>query len=57
MEIYLMKFTSEYNAMIKSNDEFLDSQHNRNECLVELAANLNSQLHVSLKIYLATNIV
>jgi len=52
-----MKFTSEYNAMIKSNDEFLDSQHNRNECLVELAANLNSQLHVSLKIYLATNIV
>jgi hypothetical protein len=45
MEIYLMKFTSEYNAMIKSNDEFLDSQHNRNECLVELAANLNSQLH------------
>jgi len=45
METYLMKFSSEYNEMIKSNGEFLDSQHDRTECLVELAANLNSQLH------------
>ncbi|KAG4098309.1 hypothetical protein H8356DRAFT_1308245 [Neocallimastix lanati (nom. inval.)] len=45
METYLMKFSSEYNEMIKSNSEFLDSQHDRTECLVELAANLNSQLN------------
>jgi len=45
METYLMKFSSEYNEMIKANGEFLDSQHDRTECLVELAANLNSQLH------------
>jgi len=45
MSTYLMKFSSEYNEMIKSNGDFLDSQHNRTECLVELAANLNSQLH------------
>ena len=41
-----MKFSSEYNEMIKSNSDFIDSQHDRTECLVELAANLNSQLHV-----------
>jgi len=45
MSTYLMKFTSEYNEMIKSNSDFIDSQHDRTECLVELAANLNSQLH------------
>jgi len=46
MSTYLMKFSSEYNEMIKSNSDFIDSQHDRTECLVELAANLNSQLHV-----------
>jgi len=45
MSTYLMKFSSEYNEMIKSNSDFIDSQHSRTECLVELAANLNSQLH------------
>jgi len=45
MSTYLMKFSSEYNEMIKSNSDFIDSQHDRTECLVELAANLNSQLN------------
>jgi len=45
MSTYLMKFSSEYNEMIKSNSDFIESQHDRTEYLVELAANLNNQLN------------